>query len=296
MFLLKGRIEVKELNKKGMGLFFLCIFTLALCIPPSLARLSAGNFVPFSQTVSGIADSQAILYSIEKGDTLSEIARNYNVSLQSLMLTNNMNEGTVLEIGDTLRIPISQGAVHVVASGDTMSNLAERYQVSIDALIEANPDKDPGYLNIGDCLQIPTEGILNAQSIYEPSRGISLGTMSWPIVGTITSNFGWRKNKYHYGMDIASDLGDPIYAAAAGKVSFVGFQSGYGRTVIIDHPNGIQTLYAHTQKVYPKKGEYVTTGQVIALIGMTGRTTGPHVHFEVRVYNKARNPINYLKR
>jgi murein DD-endopeptidase MepM/ murein hydrolase activator NlpD len=258
-----------------------------------MARLSAGNFIPFSQTVSDIADSQAILYCIEKGDTLSQIAREYNVSLQSLMLTNNMNDRTILEVGTTLRIPISQGTVHIVASGDTISNLAERYQVSISALIEANPDIDPDSLNVGDYLRIPVDGMLNAQ--YEPSRG-TMATLSWPLAGTITSNFGWRKNEYHKGLDIAADMGDPIYAAAAGKVSFVGFQSGYGRTVIIDHNNGIQTLYAHTQKVYVKKGETVSMGQVIALIGMTGRTTGPHVHFEVRVNNKARNPISFLKR
>ena len=286
------------MNKRWIGSFALGIFMLALCVPPSLARLSAGNFIPFSQTVSGIADSQVILHRIEEGDTLSQIARSYNVSLNTLMLTNNMDEETILEVGTTLRIPASQGSIHIVASGDTMSDLADRYQVSMDAMLEANPGKDPSFLEIGDCLRIPdSDGRLTAQYISEPSRGTSLpGTMMWPITGTISSGFGWRKSGYHHGLDIANKLGTPIHAAAAGTVSFAGYKSVYGRTVIIDHPDGKQTLYAHTQNIKVEKGEKVTRGQVIAAVGMSGVTTGPHVHFEVRYKDKARNPISYLKR
>ncbi|MEA4925166.1 MAG: M23 family metallopeptidase [Syntrophomonadaceae bacterium] len=288
---------MKELNKRWKGSVALSIFMLAVSTNPSAARLDEGKFIPFSQAVSSIADRQNILYRIEKGDTLYGIAREYDVSLDKLMLTNKMNEKTILEIGATIQIPAYQGPIHIVAPGETISALAERYQIGEEELINANLDIDPSSLEVGECLRIPANEVeWLEESTIEPSRGTSQrNTLSWPITGEITCPFGSRKSGFHHGIDIAADIGDPICAAASGTVSWAGYMSVYGRCVIINHADGKQTLYAHASKLLVKKGERINRGERIALIGISGVTTGPHLHFEVRVNKKAQDPLNYLR-
>jgi murein DD-endopeptidase MepM/ murein hydrolase activator NlpD len=115
-------------------------------------------------------------------------------------------------------------------------------------------------------------------------------------LGVITSSYGWRSSGYHHGLDIAAEAGTAIKACASGEVVFTGYKSVYGRTVIIQHRDGKQSLYAHTQKVYVKTGEEVVKGQTIATVGTTGRTTGPHLHLEIKQNGKTLNPAQYLKR
>ena len=121
-----------------------------------------------------------------------------------------------------------------------------------------------------------------------------------PTRGEISSNYGMRVHpttkKYtkHYGVDIAADTGDPILAAASGIVTFSGSMSGYGYAIIIDHQNGFKTLYGHASKLLAEKGEKVKKGQVIAKVGSTGRSTGPHLHFELKVNNTAVDPTEYM--
>ena len=208
-----------------------------------------------------------------------------------------MDENTILEVGYPLRIPVA-AAIHVVVPGDTMFDLADRYGLDLETLAGANSEKNLDLLEVGDLLHIPTaNNIRVAQLTSQPSRSLSTSKlMKWPIEGTITSSFGWRKAGYHHGIDIANKIGTPIRAAAAGTVSFTGYKSVYGLTVIVDHPDGKQTLYAHAQKTFVRKGEQVKQGDTIAAVGMTGVTTGPHVHFEVRVGTRASDPISYLRR
>lgn len=121
-----------------------------------------------------------------------------------------------------------------------------------------------------------------------------------PAKGKITSPFGMRKHPItkirtnHNGIDIDSPKGDPIYAAASGEVIFSGYTPGFGYHIIIDHKNGFQTLYAHSSKLISKKGDLVKKGQKIANVGSTGRSTGPHLHFEMRIYDSLVNPIDYI--
>ncbi len=118
-----------------------------------------------------------------------------------------------------------------------------------------------------------------------------------PVNGPIVSGFGYRVHpifkrvKFHYGVDISAPTGTPIHAAADGVVVFAGWRRAYGNTVIVDHGNGIATLYAHCSRVLVSEGEVVKQGQVIALVGSTGLSTGPHLHFEVRRYGEPINPL-----
>ncbi len=130
--------------------------------------------------------------------------------------------------------------------------------------------------------------------------GQGTGAMVWPLRGEITSPFGWRTHpifgtqKYHSGLDIGGDYGDPIKAADEGVVISSGWLGGYGYCVIIDHGNGVTTLYGHNSELWVGVGDRVGKGQTIALCGSTGYSTGPHCHFEVREHGETVNPLNYL--
>lgn len=118
-----------------------------------------------------------------------------------------------------------------------------------------------------------------------------------PVTGTITSRFGSissRRSSAHTGLDIAASRGTPIYAAAAGKVTFSGTKGSYGKMVVITHSNGVQTYYGHCSKLYVSAGQTVSQGQTIAAVGSTGNSTGSHLHLEVRVNGVAYNPQNYV--
>lgn len=134
-------------------------------------------------------------------------------------------------------------------------------------------------------------------SVQQPSRAISSRSLSyaWPLVGTITSAYGWRKSGFHHGLDIAGSKGDPIRAAADGVVIFSGYKPVYGNMVILKHTDERQTVYAHAQVLKVREGEKVRKGQIIATVGTTGRTTGPHVHFEIREHDKTADPLKFLR-
>ena len=121
------------------------------------------------------------------------------------------------------------------------------------------------------------------------------GVLIWPTKGTLTSSFGKRNGRKHEGIDIAAPKGTPIYSAAEGEVVFSGWgPTGYGKMVIIKHQHHLTTVYAHNSKILVKKGVRVKQGQKISLMGSTGRSTGPHLHFEVRNNTEPKNPIKYL--
>jgi murein DD-endopeptidase MepM/ murein hydrolase activator NlpD len=116
----------------------------------------------------------------------------------------------------------------------------------------------------------------------------------WPVSGTVTSGFGWRWGRMHEGIDIAAPTGTPIWAAAVGTVIHSGWLGGYGNLVVVDHGNGIATAYAHASAIFVGVGQSVVQGETIALIGSTGNSSGPHLHFEVRVNGSAVDPLLYL--
>lgn len=152
--------------------------------------------------------------------------------------------------------------------------------------------------------------VISEQVIKEPvAEVVALGTkerpktapagsFSWPVTGTITSPFGRRfifgSSGFHSGIDIAKQGGSPIRAADGGTVTYTGYKGSYGNLVILDHGNGLQTYYAHCSKILVSPGTAVAKGQEIAHVGATGRATGKHLHFEIRVNGTAVNPISYL--
>lgn len=182
--------------------------------------------------------------------------------------------------------------LHTIESGDTLWSLSRRYGVSVDALVRANQLADPDRLTIGDPLIIPGPADPAAAG-----GGAAASGWVWPVAGgEVISGFGARRGREtHRGLDIRASPGQPVLAARSGTVVYAGGDmSDYGNAVILDHGNGLTSLYGHNQELLVREGDRVSRGQMIARAGKTGNATTVHVHFEVRRYTQALDPLRFL--
>lgn len=142
------------------------------------------------------------------------------------------------------------------------------------------------------------ENIINYSKAPELSRAgyINMKSFSLPTKGTLTSKFGVRWGRMHNGVDIGASSGTTIVAACSGTVSFAGWEQGYGNVIKIDHGNGFETVYGHCKSIYVKKGQKVASQEKIGAVGSTGNSTGPHLHFEIRVNGTPQNPLDHIKK
>lgn len=216
--------------------------------------------------------------------------------------------------------PPSTTVSTVVRLGDTLLKIAQRYGLTMGELLQLNPGLETARLVVGSQIQVvrsapgrsrmllglapvgsgglswpelPSFG--NDQRPTSPYlRGNS--ALMWPAQGTFTSGYGWRWGRMHRGIDIANNVGTPIVAAARGRVSFAGWhEGGYGYFVEITHEDGSRTRYGHNSNLLVREGQQVDQGQVISQMGSTGRSTGPHLHFEVLPPGEgAMNPLQFL--
>lgn len=191
------------------------------------------------------------------------------------------------------------GVWHEVKAGETLWRIARAYGVGVQELAELNDLARPEDLAAGARLFVPgvVEQVrLAAPTAVEPARiaVVSPRSLAWPVEGVLYSPFGVRDGTRHDGIDIAAPEGTPVRAAAAGRVVFAGEQRGYGNLVLLEHPGGLITVYAHAREVLVAVGDEVEAGQLIARVGRTGRASGPHLHFEVREGARARNPTFFL--
>ncbi|MDD3285258.1 MAG: M23 family metallopeptidase [Patescibacteria group bacterium] len=252
-------------------------------------------------------------YTVRAGDTISSIARRFSLNVNTILWANNLNAFSIIRAGDKLTILPTDGFLYKVVRGDTIGKIAQTYDVSTEKIIASNSLGAAGTIAIGQQLIIP--GVKKTTSSATASTGtqsshsgiavikdiissdkpiVSSNKMLWPTEGhRITQYFSWQ----HNGLDIANKVGTPIYAADDGvvEISQGGYNGGYGNTILINHGGGKKTRYGHASKLLVKKGETVTKGQLIALMGSTGRSTGPHLHFEVVINGVRYNPLNYIK-
>ena len=205
-----------------------------------------------------------------------------------------------------------RGVYHTVQKGQTLHFIARAYNVNLDRLKRINGVYDPSRLQIGTRLWIPgarqvlnIDSNINKQALAKNKKkrkralnnGIKAikGFLIWPVKGQLTSRFGNRSGRHHDGIDIGARRGTSIVAAAEGKVMFAGWgPTGYGLMIIIKHKNDLTTVYAHNSHIHVHKNQMVKQGRRIASVGSTGRSTGPHLHFEVRNDSLPMNPLNYL--
>ena len=234
---------------------------------------------------------QISVYVVRKGDTLGEIAEMFGVSTNTIVWANNIKASSIKEGQELVILPIS-GVRHVVKSGDTIKSLATKYKADFDDILSYNGLATDAKIKPGDIVVIP-DGVISAT---QTSLAKTSGSQTYPVYSGfyLRPIVGGRKTQGIHGnngVDLAAPTGTPILASADGKVIVSragGYNGGYGTYVVISHDNGTQTLYAHMSKDNVSVGQGVERGQVIGAVGSTGKSTGPHVHFEVR---GAKNPF-----
>lgn len=231
-------------------------------------------------------------YIVLPGDTLWGIARERQMDMSLLAAINDLPEDALLLTGQKLRIPKENYIPHVVAVGETLWGIATSYNADINEIISENDIDNPDSLLAGEEIFIPVN-VRQAYAGKTPARN-NWRLSFWPAFGIVSSVFGPRDGRMHEGIDIAAEAGMPVRAVKSGRVVFAGKRGSYGNTVIINHGGGLRTLYAHASEIVVSRGELVEEGREIARVGSTGRSTGPHLHFELLYRGTPLNPDRYL--
>ena len=233
---------------------------------PDFARDPPRDAVP-AATPGG----PGVHHRVQPGETLWRIARTYGVTVEQLQRANGLSDPTQLEVGMRLFVPGADRELTVPPPGAPQARVESR----------------AGHRS--SLAQIPRAG----SHALDPAWGGE--PLAWPVRGVIISGFGTRDREHHDGLDLACPEGTPVFAAAEGDVLFAGEQRGYGNLVLIRHAQGLITVYAHNSDNLVEQGDHVLRGEPIARVGRTGNATGPHLHFEVRVGARPRDPLGFLR-
>ena len=228
-----------------------------------------------------------VLHTIKKGDTLKKIASTYDASEEEINAFNKLSEGATLAIGEEIMIPDGTPPeinTPIAIRKPAASNI--RPDVPIARIANKAADVYQELTGQTDTRQKPADIVTSEESQATTK-------LLWPTKQRIINQYyGWK----HTGLDIEGDYVDPVYASADGVVEVSGWNSGgYGLQIVINHGNGTKTRYAHNSKMYVKVGDPVKRGEVIAMVGTTGRSTGTHLHYEVYIANKRVNPLPYIR-
>src|SRR3989338_7844135 len=256
--------------------------------------------------VSDKPPAEVLEYAIAAGDTVGQIANKFGVSEDTIYWENNITPKTLLKPGEKLRILPVTGVRHTVSRGETVQSIAKKYDSSAQAVVDwpynTFVNDETFELAVGQTL-IVQDGVKPDEVQVSPRSSIARltpdagsvtasGSWVWPAAGNITQGFAW----YHKGLDIANKAGPVVVAADSGRVVAVNpGRFGYGNHVIIDHGNGFQTLYAHLSGFRVEAGQNIAKGAAIGVMGSTGRSTGTHLHFEIRQNGEALPPLGFLK-
>lgn len=245
-------------------------------------------------------NTQISLYVVRDGDTLSKIAKMFDVTTNTIIWANDLDRNSGLQEGQKLVILPISGIKYKVKKGDTIKSIVSKNKADLNEVLQYNDLTLSSVLNTGDTIIIPdaepsTETTVT-KSIFRKSSPNPVHDADGPFYPGYyirPVDVGYESQGLHgyNAVDLAAPSGTPIHASASGTVIASmtgGWHGGYGNYVIISHPNGTQTLYAHTLKNFVKAGDRVEQGQMIAKVGTTGHSTGPHVHFEIR---GAKNPF-----
>lgn len=273
----------------------------------SVITYSPGDFA-LATVISSKPRDKVVEYKVVEGDTIETIAKKFDVSVDTVRWANSDVKNDIIKPEQTIRIPPVTGIVHKVSSGENVYTIAKKYKT--DAQKIANfpfnefSDLDTFQLTTGQELFVPDGVIEEAKpvnsgtfetratiaQIQAGARGTS--NFIWPTTGSITQYPVW----YHMALDIANNALPGIIAADSGTVSYAGCIAwGYGCHVIVNHNNGYETLYAHLSSINVSAGQSVGQGQTLGVMGSTGRSTGPHLHFEIRSGGGLLNPLGFLQ-
>ncbi len=240
-------------------------------------------------------------YEVRKGDSLWSIANAFDLDINTLFGCNSFKNPDVLKPGTTIKVPNQDGILYKIKKGDSLASITKKYGVYIEGVLSANEMSKEDTLVAGKEIFLPAAKPLSVPRSGSVSGSSSGGGFRWPVRGRISSPFGWRRDPFnkrkdfHTGIDIKAPSGRTIVAAKGGRVAYSGWMGGYGRVIVIDHGGSYKTLYAHCSRLLVPRGRKVSRGQAIARVGSSGRSTGPHLHFEVRYRNSATNPLKFLR-
>ena len=234
-------------------------------------------------------NGQISIYVVRPGDTLSEIAEMYDVTANTVLWANDLKSSKDIHPGDTLVILPIEGVQHKVVKGETLASIVKKYKGDMAEVLAYNGLSSGAKVSVGDELIIP-HGVESAAIVASASVTSSLKSAGGPTLSGyyLRPIAGGRKTQGlhgYNGIDFGTPVGTQIMASAAGSVVIArssGYNGGYGAYIVVQHSNGTQTLYAHLSQVYIGVGAQVSQGQVIGLSGNSGRSTGAHLHFEVR--------------
>ncbi|WP_242396332.1 peptidoglycan DD-metalloendopeptidase family protein, partial [Anaeromyxobacter oryzisoli] len=234
------------------------------------------------------APARGVIHVVQRGETLWRIARAYGIDLRELMETNGIADPRAVAAGAELFVPGASRVVAVPLAGDPAAAAPPSSASSASASPPApSPERAEHHEPPRDAPPPPEPARAEASPRNAPP-------LAWPLRGVLYGRFGVRAGQRHDGIDIAAPEGTEVDAAADGTVIYAGAQAGYGDIVILRHDDGLLTLYAHASAVLVREGDHVRRGEPVARVGQTGRTTGPHLHFEVREGSRPRNPLLFL--
>jgi murein DD-endopeptidase MepM/ murein hydrolase activator NlpD len=243
-----------------------------------------------------IPDLYYTAYTVRQGDIITQIAADHNVSQDAIISLNKLKNTRSIQIGKILKIPSINGILYTVKKGDTPESIADKYSISLEKVALVNSISD-NVIKAGSVLFLP-DAKLDRVTIQEINGDLFRRPLHDGYY--ISSRYGWRDNPFygsrtfHNGMDMATYRGAPIYAALDGVVVDTGYDVTYGNYVIISHHSGYQTLYGHMNTIIAHVGQRVTTTTRIGLVGNTGQSTGPHLHFTVYKNHSTLNPAALL--
>lgn len=284
------------------------LFWLAYMESPGLKDLVSPSPEIYSPSfpgeipLTGVQGLKFILYHPVAGDTFLSIASKFGLSETALRSINQANDGRLPPAGTDLLIPSKDGIYHVVLIGQGLSDIARAYGIPFKEVLRTNRKRGDGDVRPGEVLWLPGAPYLSQND----PRWLALMSLQTqrgflkPTTGRFADGFGNRIHPithqvvFHSGLDLAPGLGARVVASQDGKVIFAGLQAGYGRLIILDHGQGITSYYAHLDKILVKVGKEVKRGDLIGKVGNSGKVTGPHLHFEIRVDGKPQNPLLYL--
>lgn len=259
----------------------------------------------FQTDISQKPRDEVIIYTVARGDTISTIAQKFGISQDTIKWENSLRNDNIA-VGDTLAILPVSGISHKVSKGDTVYSIAKKYDTEAQKIVDfpfnefANPETfslvEGQILVVPDGIKPEEQPFIKRQKfIASGPVTISSAGFTWPFRGVVSQFASW----YHMALDITGSYGDPIIAAHSGTVSSVNvgtWNNGYGNNVYIQGGDGYMTNYAHMSSVNVSPGDSVVAGKtILGWIGLTGRTTGPHVHFEILRGGVLQNPLLYLQ-
>ena len=269
---------------------------------------SVVSYNPYETALSTVISSKprdkVENYTVKSGDTLASIGKKFGISVDTIKWANDIKTD-VIKPQQTLKIPPVTGVVHTVVSGETVYSIAKKYNTTaqniVNFIFNDFTDIDTFALRAGQVLYVP-DGVIEAEQpkyfAQAPQYANAIAGVRgstnfiWPTTGVITQYPTW----YHMAFDIANNGGPAIIAADTGTVTYSGcLDWGYGCHIVVDHGNGYSTLYGHMSVLSVSAGQVVNQAQQLGVMGSTGRSTGPHLHFEIRLNGELQNPQEYLR-